>query len=160
MKKILLVFSLIFFTSAFSQMAVIDATANKQMAKQISQSVTQIRQLENTYKVLKEAKEKYEQVNGYVSQMGQLQNIINQQKQAVNNANKCLQKARNGKVSLREVDTNLKQISGSIKTIQAVLSNGFFNMSDAERIAILDKELQRAKTANTAIRVKLIKLSY
>lgn len=160
MKKILLIFSLIFFNSAFSQMAVIDATANKQMAKQISQSVTQIRQLENTYNVLKEAKEKYEKVNGYVSQMGQLQNIINQQKQAVNNANKCLQKARNGRVSLRDVETNLRQISGSIKTIQAVLSNGFFNMSDAERIAILDKELQRAKTANTAIRVKLIKLSY
>lgn len=160
MKKILLLLSLVFFTSAFSQMAVIDATANQQMSRQISQSVTQIRQLENTYRVLKETKEKYEQVNGYISQMGQLQNIINQQKEAVNNANKCLQKALNAKVSLRDVDTNLKQISGSIKTIQAVLSNGFFNMSDAERISILDRELQRAKTANTAIRVKLIKLSY
>lgn len=160
MKKILFALSLMIGSYTFAQMAVVDAGANHQMAKQITQSAAQIKQLEKSYKLMKDAQEKYRLVNGYVQQMGQLQNIINLQKQAVNNSSKILQKARKGKFDVSSIGAQLSQISGSIKTVQALLNNGMFNMSDSERITLLENEYDKVKSANAKISVKLIKLSY
>lgn len=160
MKKLILTFCLLVGSYSFAQMAVVDVGANKQIAKQITQSAAQIKQLEKSYSLLKEAQEKYQKVNGYIQQMGQLQNIINMQKQAINNSNKILEKARKGKFDVSGIKNQLAQISGSIKTVQALLNNGMFNMSDSERITLLENEYNKVKSANAKISVKLIKLSY
>lgn len=160
MKKLLLTLCLLVGTYSFAQMAVVDAGANQQIAKQITQSAAQISQLEKSYSLLKDAQEKYQKVNGYIQQMGQLQNIINMQKQAINNSNKILEKARKGKFDVNGIQNQLAQISGSIKTVQALLNNGMFNMSDSERITLLENEYNKVKSANAKISVKLIKLSY
>jgi len=160
MKKLFLTFCLMIGSWAFAQVAVVDAGANHQMAKQITQSAAQIKQLEKSYQLMKEAQDKYRQVNGYIQQMGQLQNIINLQKQAINNSNKILQKAKSGKFDISSIGAQLSQISGSIKTVQALLNNGMFNMSDSERITLLENEYNKVKSANAKISVKLIKLSY
>ena len=109
---------------------------------------------------MKQGYEQYKKINNYVQQMGQLQNMINLQKQAIANANLCAKKAKGRKFSLRDIETNLRQITGSVKTVQALLQNNMFNMNDGERIQIMDKELDKVKTANAEIRVKLIKMSY
>lgn len=160
MKKLLLTLCLLVGSYSFAQMAVVDASANQQIAKQITQSAAQIKQLEKSYSLLKDAQEKYQKVNGYIQQMGQLQNIINMQKQAINNSNKILEKARKGKFDVSSIKNQLAQISGSIKTVQALLNNGMFNMSDSERITLLENEYNKVKSANAKISVKLIKLSY
>lgn len=160
MKKLILTFCLLVGSYSFAQMAVVDAGANQQIAKQITQSAAQIKQLEKSYSLLKDAQEKYQKVNGYIQQMGQLQNIINMQKQAISNSNKILEKARKGKFDVSGIQNQLAQISGSIKTVQALLNNGMFNMSDSERITLLENEYNKVKSANAKISVKLIKLSY
>lgn len=160
MKKLILTLCLLVGSYSFAQMAVVDVGANQQIAKQITQSAAQIKQLEKSYSLLKDAQEKYQKVNGYIQQMGQLQNIINMQKQAINNSNKILEKARKGKFDVNGIQNQLAQISGSIKTVQALLNNGMFNMSDSERITLLENEYNKVKSANAKISVKLIKLSY
>lgn len=160
MKKLILTLCLLVGSYSFAQMAVVDAGANQQIAKQITQSAAQIKQLEKSYSLLKDAQEKYQKVNGYIQQMGQLKNIINMQKQAINNSNKILEKARKGKFDVSSIKNQLAQISGSIKTVQALLNNGMFNMSDSERITLLENEYNKVKSANAKISVKLIKLSY
>lgn len=160
MKKLILTLCLLVGSYSFAQMAVVDVGANQQIAKQITQSAAQIKHLEKSYSLLKDAQEKYQKVNGYIQQMGQLQNIINMQKQAINNSNKILEKARKGKFDVNGIQNQLAQISGSIKTVQALLNNGMFNMSDSERITLLENEYNKVKSANAKISVKLIKLSY
>lgn len=160
MKSLILALSLMVGSYTFAQMAVVDAGANHQMAKQITQSAAQIKQLEKSYQLMKDAQDKYNKVNGYIQQMGQLQNIINLQKQAISNSNKILQKARAGKFDVSSIGTQLSQISGSIKTVQALLNNGMFKMSDSERITLLENEYNKVKSANAKLSVKLIKLSY
>lgn len=160
MKSLILALSLMVGSYTFAQMAVVDAGANHQMAKQIMQSAAQIKQLEKSYQLMKDAQDKYNKVNGYIQQMGQLQNIINLQKQAISNSNKILQKARAGKFDVSSIGTQLSQISGSIKTVQALLNNGMFKMSDSERITLLENEYNKVKSANAKLSVKLIKLSY
>ncbi|MCY1692731.1 hypothetical protein OVA29_21690 [Exiguobacterium sp. SL14] len=110
MKKIISVFLMIVCSYAFSQIPVTDATANANLGLQLSQSAKQLTQLQNTYKVMKEASDKFKQVNGYVQQMGQLQNIINQQQSAVNNANLILRKARQKQMRVPDIQNLLSQI--------------------------------------------------
>lgn len=160
MKKVILTLFLVVGSFSFAQMAVIDAGANQQIAKQVTQSAAQIKQLEKSYSLMKDAQEKYQKVNGYVKQMGQLKNIIMMQKNAINNSNKILDKARKGKFDVSGIQNQLAQISGSIKTVQALLNNGMFNMSDSERINLLENEYSKVKSADAKISVKLIKLSY
>lgn len=160
MKKVILTLFLAVGSFSFAQMAVIDAGANQQIAKQVTQSAAQIKQLEKSYSLMKDAQEKYQKVNGYVKQMGQLKNIIMMQKNAINNSNKILDKARKGKFDVSGIQNQLAQISGSIKTVQALLNNGMFNMSDSERINLLENEYSKVKSADAKISVKLIKLSY
>ncbi|MCY1659313.1 hypothetical protein [Chryseobacterium sp. SL1] len=160
MKKIISVFLMIVCSYAFSQIPVTDATANANLGLQLSQSAKQLTQLQNTYKVMKEASDKFKQVNGYVQQMGQLQNIINQQQSAVNNANLILRKARQKQMRVPDIQNLLSQIQGSIRTVQAVMQNGMFKMTDAERINVMENELKKSKSASASIRAKLIKMSY
>ncbi|RNA63942.1 hypothetical protein D1631_00075 [Chryseobacterium nematophagum] len=151
---------MLFCSLIYAQIPVTDATTNANLGLQLSQSAKQLTQLQNTYKLMKQGHEQYKKINGYVQQMGQLKNIIHLQRQAIDNANLCAKKAKGGKFSLRDIETNLSQISGSIKTVQALLQNNMFNMNDGERIQIMEKELDKVKTANAEIRVKLIKMSY
>ncbi len=161
MKKTVLILGILISSFSFAQMAVIDATANQQMAKQISQSVAQVKQLEKTYDVLKKADEKIKQVSGYVQQAGYLQNIISKQKEAINTANEILKLARSQKnISLAGVEQNLRMISGSVKTVQALLQNGIFNMNDSERLNRLDSEYKNVSASTANIKAKLIQLSF
>lgn len=160
MKNLVILFALIMSSLIPAQMAVYDAGTNYQMAQQIAGSSKQLNQLQQTYKVMKEASDKYREINGYVQSMGQLQNIITVQKEAISNANKCLQQAKGKNVNFRDISSNISQISGSIKTVQALLQNNVFKMDDSQRIQLLDKEYQKAQSASMAIKVKLIKLAY
>lgn len=165
MKKLLL-FTLLFIgLIAKAQFGVpqtvYDPTASANMSTQIKQSIQQVSQLEKSYDLMKKADEAVKQVNGYVQQAGYLQNIIIKQKEAINNANEILKISRSMKgVSIAGVQQNLAMISGSVKNVQALLSNGIFNMNDSERLNRLDKEYQKVSESSTNIKTKLIQLSF
>lgn len=160
MKRIILTLFLFISGMAFAQIPVTDVAANSNLAIQVSQGSQQLSQLMNSYKVLKEGADKFKQINGYVQQMGQLQNIINQQRSAISNANMVVRKAREKNIRVDDLSGLLNQIQGSIRTVQALLQNGMFKMTDAERINLMEGELKKAKSVNASIRAKLIKLSY
>lgn len=144
----------------YSQLAVTDIGATSQLAQSVSTATKSLAQLNNTYKVLKDANEKFQTVNSYVEKANHLQNIINKQKQAINNANQILKLAKTRKLNLSGVNQNLNIISGSIKTVQALLQNGLFNMNDNERFERLEAEYNKVSQAESNIKTKLIQSSF
>lgn len=162
MKRILFLIVAFFSITVYSQVAVVDIGANKQLSKQILESIKQTQQMEQNLKLMKEAKEKYEKINGYIQQMGHLQNIINEQKAAINNANKInvIVGKKRIKADLKGVQYNLQVISGCVKTVQAILKNGIFNLQDGERIRLMEDQYQKVKSANTNIKVQLVQYSF
>lgn len=160
MKKLLCAFALITSLIAYSQLAVTDATANYTMSQQLASSAKQLKELQSTYKVMKSGYEKYQKLNGYVQQMGHLQNIINKQNEAIKNAKKIAEIAKRKEFDVSGITRSLQQISGSVKTVQALLREGVFKMDDSQRINLLERETEKVSSANTAIKIKLVKMSY
>lgn len=160
MKQLLTLVTLFLAQLTFSQMAVTDIGATAQLAQQVNTSVRSLSQLENTYKTLQKANDRVQQVNGFVQQAGHFQNIINKQKQAIKSANELLQLSKKRNLNLAGVNENLRMISGSIKTVQALLKNGVFNMNDSERFDRLDKEYQKVSQYEANIKTKLIQSSF
>lgn len=160
MKQLLTLVTLFLAQFVFSQMAVTDIGATAQLAQQVNTSVRSLAQLENTYKTLQKANDRVQQVNGFVQQAGHFQNIINKQKQAIKSANELLQLSKKRNLNLAGVNENLRMISGSIKTVQALLKNGVFQMNDSERFDRLDKEYQKVAQYEANIKTKLIQSSF
>jgi hypothetical protein len=160
MKKTFCVLALAASSLFFSQLAVTDIGANYTMTQQLASSAKQLKELQGTYKVMKAGYDKYQKLNGYVQQMGHLQNIISKQNEAINNAKKIVEIATKKKYNVSSVTKNLQQISGSVKTIQALLKDGIFQMDDSQRINLLEKETEKVSSASAAIKIKLIKMSY
>lgn len=160
MKRLILIFCFFIAQNFFSQMAVTDVGATAQLAQSVSTATKSLAQLNNTYKVLKEANDKIQKVNNAVQQANHLQNIINKQKQAINSANQILKLAKTRKMNLAGVNQNLQLIQGSINTVQALLRNGLFNMNDSERFERLDAEYNKVSQAEANIKTKLIQSSF
>lgn len=160
MKKLALLVTLFFGQLVFSQMATTDVGATSQLVQQVSTSMKSLAQLQKTYKMMEDASKQIQNVNGYVQQAGHLKNIINTQKNAIKNANDILKISKTKKINLSGVTTNLQMISGSIKTVQALLQNGIFNMNDGERLSKLDAEYQKAKQADGKIKSALIRARF
>ena len=165
MKKIIFFMLLSFGSYAYSQigaMATYDASANASLINQIQESARQTAELQKQFNLLKEAKDRIEQVSGAIQQLGQLQNIINEQRAAISNANKIttiISETRR-KTDLSGISYNLSRIQSSITTVQKLLDNGIFKMQDSERMDLINKQYQEVKSSSANITVKLIQLSY
>lgn len=160
MKKIILLSAIFFMQFVFSQMVVTDVGATAKLAEQVTTSTKSLKQLQGTYELMQKANEKVQQVNGFVQQAGHFQNIINKQKEAIRSANQLLKIAKARNMNLSGVTQNLQMISGSIKTVQALLKNGVFNMNDSERLDRLEKEYQKVSQYEFSIKTKLIQSSF
>lgn len=160
MKKIILLSAIFFMQFVFSQMVVTDVGATAKLGQQLATSAKSLKQLQGTYDLMKKANEKIQQVNGFVQQAGHFQNIINKQKESIRAANQLLKIAKERKLNLSGVTQNLQMISGSIKTVQALLQNGVFNMNDSERLDRLEKEYQKVSQYESNIKTKLIQSSF
>lgn len=160
MKKLILLSALFLMHFAYSQMVVTDVGATAKLAEQVTTSTKSLKQLQGTYELMQKANEKVQQVNGFVQQAGHFQNIINKQKEAIRSANQLLKIAKARNMNLSGVTQNLQMISGSIKTVQALLKNGVFNMNDSERLERLEKEYQKVSQYESSIKTKLIQSSF
>ncbi|CAH8295979.1 hypothetical protein EV196_11321 [Mariniflexile fucanivorans] len=142
MKKQFLLLFLFVTISNYGQMAVTDVTANETLATQLTTSTNQLAQLEKSYQVLKEAEEKYQKINSIVTSVYKIGEIIELQREAIENINIV----RNNKKSadnpnlLENMNHILLSINQRVNTISNVLKEGFFNMSDKERIDMFKSE--------------------
>lgn len=137
---------------------VYDPTQAANMGRQIANSSQQVAQLSKTVEYMEKAQEKINQVNGYVRNMSELKNIIELQKQSLISATKVKDKVariKNPKIrSLMLNDTTqaLNGINESIAFVSKILSNGFFSMSDAERMQWI--KAQRDKVFSNYQKIK------
>lgn len=160
MKKIILITSLLLGGFAFSQMAVTDIGATTQLSQQVANSVSSLKQLQETYKVMKDAQKTLEQVNTFVAKAGYIENIINKQKEAINTANQLLKLSQKRKINVRNVTQTLQKISGSIKTTKALLTSGIFNMNDNERLERLESEYTKVTALEANLKANIIQSSF
>ena len=83
MRNLFLSLSFLICSLSFGQMAVYDAGTNAQMGEQIATTSKQLTQLESTYKILKDAQDKYTQVNGYLRNINDLREITTMYKEVI-----------------------------------------------------------------------------
>lgn len=149
----------------FSQgaMVVTDVTANQTLSTQLATSAEQLSQLEKNYEILKSAEEKYEKINSIVTSVAKISDIIQFQEEAITNVKLIMDNTRRTGKSKEKLaaylNNSLMTISRSVETITSVLQEGFFNMSDKERIDMFDKErhvifTQVSKTRGMALPYK------
>lgn len=160
MKKIILLTGLFLGSFAYSQMVVTDIGATTQLSQQVAASVSSLKQLQDTYKVMKDAQKTLEQVNTFVAKAGYVENIINKQKEAIYTANQLLKLSKNRKVNTRNVTQTLQKISGSIKTTKALLTSGIFNMNDNERLQRLESEYTKVSAYEASLKATIIQSSF
>ncbi|UTG66820.1 hypothetical protein J2O02_18310 (plasmid) [Elizabethkingia anophelis] len=128
---------------------VYDPTASVNMGKQIAASTEQLTQLQKSVEYLKKAEEKVNQVNSYVRSMDELKNVIELQRKSLINATKVKEKVARiknpmmRKMMITNTSNALTEISSSIVMINKILSSGFFQMTDTERMEWIRKQRDR-----------------
>lgn len=152
-KNLLLAIFMCSSSFVFSQWTVHDPTNAVNMSKQIETSTQQVTQLEKTVEYMKKAEEKLSQVNGLVQNIDEIKEIMLLQKQSLRYANiiknKKLPTIKDPQY-IRQIVSNttnsLQTINSSIKFINNILTNGFFKMSDAERINLIENQREKVFT--------------
>ena len=105
--------------------------------------------------------EKVEKVNSYIGQLQLISDMITRQQEAIKNAQqleklvKNIKNASTAKATINSVSNSLTAINNSAKMINKITSSGFFNMTDKERIDMLEKENQIISFNARKIRSKL-----
>ncbi|MDV4099077.1 hypothetical protein CMT22_17785 [Elizabethkingia anophelis] len=146
---IALLFSSLYYGQFGVPQTVYDPTASVNMGKQIAASTEQLTQLQKSVEYLKKAEEKVNQVNSYVRSMDELKNVIELQKKSIINATKVKEKVGRiknpeiRKIMITNTSNALSEISNSIVMINKILSNGFFQMTDTERMEWIRKQRDR-----------------
>jgi len=149
MKKIVLIIALLIFSFGYSQVIVSDPAVQASLGENIKNTVTQIEQFENQLNFMEKAAAKVEKVNSYVRDMAELQQILKMQKESIANSINVKNRISEFKTSnykqnaLRNINSSLQSISQTILMLNKVLTSGFFNMSDKERMDFIkDKKLE------------------
>lgn len=154
MKKLfLLMFVVASSLSVYSQAAVIDAAAQKQLTtlnasnktalaklgEQVGTAAKQLSQLEKTYETVKATAEKVEKVNSSVQSFNNMSKYISKQKEIINNIN-IVANSKRQNISKKQLQSIVTASSESLKKIQSFLQDGFFNLNDKERIDLIGSE--------------------
>lgn len=115
----------------------------------------------DNYELVKSNVEKIEKVNSYIGQLQLISDMIDRQQEAIKNAQqvekliKNIKNASTAKSTMNSVSNSLTAINNSAKMINKITSSGFFNMSDKERIDMLEKENQIISSNARKIKSKL-----
>lgn len=141
-------------------MIVYDPTNEAKMGTIISNSVEQLSKLEKTVDYMKKAEEKLSRVNGYLQKVEDVQKIIDLQRKSIKEAIRVRDKVlkMKGSQSARQytktLSSALSAIKNSISNVNSILTNGYFSMSDKERIDFIRQE--RSRVFSNYIKVKAL----
>jgi hypothetical protein len=144
MKKLLLLFLLTFALSNYGQVVTNDTQANITLSSQLLKSAEQLKQLEKNYDLIKKAEEKYEKINSLVSSVSNLKEIISLSNEAYSNVSLVLEntnlKGKSRQILIKNLQKLTIKISEKTLNISKVVKEGFFTMSDKERMDLFQKE--------------------
>ena len=148
-------------------MPVYDNTNFISLAKSLIESAKQTSQLLKTVEFLNEQKQRLEQVSNVIKQVKAVQEIINNNQELVSVVQNDLKEILNSPFIKAE---EIERITASFYSIidlamqdmnfmQQLLTNNLLNMTDAERLAILEaqKERSREMVAEIGLRTKRYK---
>lgn len=149
MRNLFLSLSLLICSLSFGQMAVYDAGTNAQMGEQIATTSKQLTQLESTYKILKDAQDKYTQVNGYLRNINDLREITTMYKEVITGIAQIRQEIpriknrSTQKMMVNRLKSMITSLGNSIETVNMVMSGDFFKMDDSQRMGIINRERRK-----------------
>ena len=163
MKKIMLLLSFMWGNLLHAQMiTVTEAPATDiLLGQQITDGLTNIQVAMDNYELVKSNVEKVEKVNAYIGQLKLISDMIDKQQEAIQAAQaiqkkvKSIKNVSTAKSTIQSVSNSLEAINNSTKMINKITTNGFFNMSDKERIDMLEKENQIISSHARRIKSKL-----
>lgn len=142
MKNIILFILLMVCSKSFSQMAVIDATANQTMAQQLATAAQQLETTSRNYEMLKKSAEKIEKVSEAIKSVNQIGTFIKMQAEILSNIDRVISSNRN-RITSSKLSNVLKNTSTTLDNVKNLLSNSFFSLNDAERLELLEKEKRK-----------------
>ena len=163
MKRIFLLVALLASICSNAQMVTItEAPATDiLLGEQIAYGLKSLQVSMDNYELVKSNVEKVEKVNSYIGQLQLISDMIDRQQKAIKNAQqvekliKNIKNASTAKATMNSVSNSLTAINNSAKMINKITSSGFFNMSDKERIDMLEKENQIISSNARKIKSKL-----
>lgn len=162
--KILLIIVLALFSryGRAQGMPVYDNTNFITLGKSLIESAKQTSELLKTVKFLREQKERLEQVSNVVKQLKAVQEIVENNQQLYNTVHQDLREILNSPyIRPEEID----RISDSFNSIiemavedldfmQQLLTSNLLNMTDAERLAVLETQKERSRVMRAEIELR------
>lgn len=127
--------------------------SNTTLASQLSTAGSQLTQLEKTYEQIQKASDKIEKVNDAIKSVDNVETFIKQQKEIIRNIN-IVGKSGKKNVNFEKAQFVLNSASRIVSNVQNILSDGFFNLNDKERVDLLDK--QKKEMAVNLVRSRLM----
>lgn len=124
------------------QMVVNDATANITLNSQLATASKQLVSMQQTYDAIKGASDKIEEVNDYVNSLTMAKSIYEHQKEIIENVNYInskIKKIDNSDNITDKLSGVLTVLSDTMLELSKVTTNGFFNMTDKDRIDMIEK---------------------
>lgn len=163
MKKIVCVLLLSIGFNGWAQMVTItEAPATDiLLGEQITDGLANLQVTMDNYELVKSNVEKVEKVNSYIGQLKLISDMIDKQQEAIQAAQEIQRKVKSiknvatAKSTIQSVSKSLEMINNSTKMINKITTNGFFNMTDKERIDMLEKENQIISSQSRRIKTKL-----
>ena len=114
------------------------AMGNSTLASQLSTAGNQLAQLERTYEQIQKAAEKIEKVNEAIKSVDDIGAFISQQKEIMKNINTMKNSGK--KINYKKAEFVLSSAGQIVTNVTNILSDGFFNLNDKERVDMLEKE--------------------
>lgn len=163
MKKIMVLLSFMWGSLLHAQMiTVTEAPATDiLLGEQITDGLANLQVTMDNYELVKSSVEKVEKVNAYIGQLKLISDMIDKQQEAIQAAQEIQRKVKSiknvatAKSTIQSVSKSLEMINNSTKMINKITTNGFFNMTDKERIDMLEKENQIISSQARRIKTKL-----
>ena len=162
--KLILALMLFFFSkSAQSQgMPVYDNTSFIALGKSLIESAKQTSQLLKTVNFLKEQKERIEQVSSALKQLTAVGEIIENNERLFSIVEKDLREILNSPyIKAGEIDRISESFNSIIESsledlnfMQQLLTSNYLNMTDAERLVILEAQKERSREMVAEVNLK------
>lgn len=132
--------------------------SNQNLAQQLSTAGSQLTQLQQTYKQIKEISDKVEEVNSAIESYKKVEELIAMQKEGLENLNDYIKntEALKGKVDEKKVEAIIGKFSKILIDVNKVIQNGIFNMNDKERVDYMDK--RKLEVTNELLKTRMLKI--
>jgi len=161
MRKIIFIGILIFISFKINaQMIVNDPTNQVQLVELVKNGAEQTEKINKQLDIIKEAKENLEVVNSYLKRTNTVTNALSQSKSIIENLNRTTKElSKLNNLSPRYFSSVINSMNGyysaltqNVSNITSYLTDGHFKMSDAERLQLIDKELEGLRMIDNKIK--------